>query len=700
MPDFFLRSAEPEGSPDKPAAEKIPPIVTLAPGAQATGLDPAAAPAPNSAPATPDDSLPLYTPDLPAGPDALGKGAVLAGVAELLAHKRATPPLTIGLFGGRGTGKSFALEQLLDRVKRLAAAAAGLGGKSPYLSRIVTVKVDAARSTADPATAIAAEIFRTLNGGSTGSEQYAALAQEAAHAVRDPHVVAREANERLTEARHRLHAERQVLRDLDGSRARLVETVLYESAGSNIDTYARVNRSRIEARLRAFDFTHGDPLGIYRDLVRDVAESGGANGRIATFLKALWAYRGQTRLLVVAVILLVLAWGCGRAAGTQEAWLPWLRGTGDLGATIASWISANIGWLAAIGEAAVLGACIAAVACAWRAFRFTQPIFRGASLLALDLETRRRDLDGLIANQTHHVDAIAAEVDAHARRAEEAERRARAADERTTRPTAALVDSPFEAAQDNGDQRARLAIAFISSLAAAMARGSGNGFAVPQRLVVAIDNLDSLPPARAAGFIEAAHRLLSATGFELLLAADPSRLAAAWGEADGADCLAKYVQVPLHLDTAEPDVYADMARALIGGATTENAQWPQVDAGRSMLDLPWRSGEVDLVAGLAPLAGRSPRSVKRFVNIYRLARARAENYPALALLLALDAGGTAAERRAMNAALADADTSAPLHFADEPRLAQALEACRVARGEALTAGDVRAARGVAAAYSA
>ena len=127
-------------------------------------------PRPNSAPATPDNSFAVYTPDLPAGPDALGKGGVLASVAELLAHRRTTPPLTIGLFGGRGTGKSFALAQLLDRVKRLAAAAAGLGARSPFLSRIVTVRVEAARSTGDPATAIAAEIFRTLNSGGAGAE--------------------------------------------------------------------------------------------------------------------------------------------------------------------------------------------------------------------------------------------------------------------------------------------------------------------------------------------------------------------------------------------------------------------------------------------------------------------------------------------------------------------------------------------------
>ena len=697
MSDFFSRIVHPEGSPTKTAEERIPPVFSREPTAPVADLDATNASA--SEPTASETSLAFYAPDVATGSDALGTGGMLAPVAELLAHRRTTPPLTVGLFGGRGTGKSFALEHLLDRVKHLTAAAARLGGGSPFLSRIVTVRIEAARSAGDPATAIAAEIFRTLNNGGGGAESYAALAQEAAHAVRDPHVAAREANERLTDARNRLHAERQVLHDLDGRRAKLVETVLYESAGSHVDTYARLNRSRIEARLRAFGVSHGDPLGSYRDLVRDVTEAGGASGRMSTFFKALWAYRGQTRLLVGAAILLLLAWGCARAETGHDVWLPWLRGSGEFGATTANWVEAHIGWLNTLGGTAIVVACLAIIACIWRALRFMQPIFRGASLLQLDLEARRREVDGLIAHQTRRVDAIAAEVDAHAQRAEEAERRAGAADEGATRPAAPLVDSPFEPGQDDDDQRVRLASAFTVSLDTAIARGTEGKFLVPQRILVAIDDLDSLTPAHAVSFIEAAHHLLGTKTFMVLLAADPNRLAAAWGEADCAECLNKYVQIPLHLEAIEPDFYSGLVRSLIDGAAAENAQWPELDASRSELDLPWRAGETNLIAALAPLAGHSARNIKRFVNIYRLSRTRSETYAPLALLLALDAGGTEAERRAMKAALADTDTSAELRLADEPRLAQALEACRIASGDRLTVADVRAARAIAAAYS-
>ena len=690
MPDFFLRTAQPDGSP-----ERIPPTFSGEPKPPLNELDLAQASSP-----TPAGEFPaIYASDLPAGTDALGKRDMLASVAELLAHRRTIPPLTIGLFGGSGAGKSFALGQLLDRVEELTSAAATLASGSPFLSRIVAVRVEAARSMGDPATAMAAAIYRTLNNRGRSGDSYAALAQEALQAVRDPHVAAREASERLSEARHRLDAERQVRHDLDGRRAKLVDTVLYETAGSHVDSYTRANRARIEARLRSFGFNQGDPLDAYRDLVRDVAEASGASGRISSFFRALWAYRGQTKLLVLAVLLFLLAWGSAYAEATQESWLPSLGGNGAFGASVANWIEAHRGWFGTLGTGAFLAACLALVTCVWRALRFTQPIFRGASLLKLDLETRRRDLDALIANQTRRIDAVSAEGDAHARRAEEAERRARASDEAAARPAAPLVDSPFEPAKDESDQRARLAAAFAASLDAAMAHSSDAAFLVPQRIVVAIDDLDALPPARAAGFIEAAHRLLSARGFAVLLAADPQRLATAWGETDAIELLHKYVQVPIHLSAAGPDLYTGLAQSLVGGAPEENAGWPKPDASRSVLDLNWRNGEAALLAALAPLAGRSPRTVKRFVNIYRLARVRCTDYAAVALLLALDTGGTAAERQAINGALANTDSGAPLRIDHEPRLAQALEACRIARDDALTVGDVADAQAITAAYS-
>ena len=217
------------------------------------------------------------------------------------------------------------------------------------------------------------------------------------------------------------------------------------------------------------------------------------------------------------------------ASATLDAWLPSLSGAGSFGATLADWAADHRGSLGTLATLALIAALLALAGCIWRAFRFTQPLFRGASLLKLDLETRRRDLDSLIANQTRRVDAIGTEADAYTRRAEEAERRARAAESAPSSLAASLAESPFEPAPGEADHKARLAAAFITSLDAAIARGGERATDAPQRILVAIDDLDALQPAQAAAFVSTAHRLLSARNFAIVLTADADRLASRLG---------------------------------------------------------------------------------------------------------------------------------------------------------------------------
>ena len=103
----------------------------------------------------------------------------------------------------------------------------------------------------DPGSAIAAAVFAAL-GRERSGVNYAALADEAAHAGVDPYQAANKALERHDEARRRLDAERQARDDVEARRARLIENMLYETAGSRIDAYARAKRGPIEARLAPF----------------------------------------------------------------------------------------------------------------------------------------------------------------------------------------------------------------------------------------------------------------------------------------------------------------------------------------------------------------------------------------------------------------------------------------------------------------
>jgi hypothetical protein len=616
--------------------------------------------------------------------DALGFDSAVRGLAELAAHRSAGSPLAMALMGPPGSGKSFALGRLVDI--SLACSRQAQGNESSFVPDIVVARVEASQGQ-DPATTLAAGVYAALVQSSPAN---ATLAEDAAEAGADPEDAARAASERLIELRRRLDSERQTLGELSGRRARLSETVLYQSAGSRIDNWARTNRNRIESRLRAFGFQSGDPVTTYKDLVRDLSDNGGPAGKVAAFLRATWAFRGQTQLLVLAALLFILAWALGLAQDQQPAWASWLRGQGEWGQTGAAWLEGGgaglfslLTWLAFWGAVASLALNV------WRAARFVAPLFRGVSLLNEDIGAGGREIDSLIANQTRLVDDLAAQADAQARRAEEAERRVATLGARR-REEAAVT--PFDRS-DDADAGRKRARHFLDAISREVANGAG-----PGRVLVAVDDVDSLSPQAAAAFVDEACALLARPPFVLALAVDPQRLAAGWGP-DGANRLARRVQIGVRVDAASTGDYARLVRRLLAGGEDQAASTDE-DVRGSIWDRPVGPDEAALLEALAPLAGRTPRCVAQFVTAYRLGRGRTEAFAPLALALAIDIGGRPEEKAAVSAAMSAA---LPGHAFEvkgpTTRLAEAIGAARAAHRGPLTAGDMRAAMNLAATYS-
>ena len=171
---------------------------------------------------------PVFLSDGQGGPDLLDTADAIRPVAELCAHRDAQTPLMIGIVGTPGSGKSFTLEQLRDAVENVDADPTS-GANGAFVARMLTVPIDAAAISGDPASAIAAAVFAALERGKSGVS-YAALADEAAHAGADPHQAASTALERHDDARRRLEAERQSRDEVEARRARLVDSVLFEMA--------------------------------------------------------------------------------------------------------------------------------------------------------------------------------------------------------------------------------------------------------------------------------------------------------------------------------------------------------------------------------------------------------------------------------------------------------------------------------------
>ncbi|MFT4097617.1 MAG: hypothetical protein QM651_10875, partial [Rhodoblastus sp.] len=462
-------------------------------------------------------------------------------------------------------------------------------------------------------------------------------------------------------------------------RARLTETVLFETPGSQIDAYARGARGKIEPALRAFGFAGADPTADYKGLVQTMAESGGTGDRFLASLRALWAYQGQKKLIVWGVVFFAFAWLLGMMA-TDRSWLDPLQSGGDSLKGAAGWISAHLGLLAnAASIAKVIGLlCFALLF--WRAWRFSQPLWRGAQLLDMDIAARKTDLDHQIAHHARRVDALTREADALAERAGEAEKRAGGGG-------GAIVAPAFMRATPGHAMEARAYFAALDSISSGEGDAKAAGVA-PSRYVIALDSLDRLSPPRALALLQAVSSALARPAFALVTAFDPRH----FDSLEGAGvALLRIVQTPFALGGGEAPAWSAFVEQLAGRAPAPRAE--RAPQATSKLDLPLAEPETRLLTALAALAGPAPRNVNRLVNAYRLARHDApDDLAALACQLALMIGGTRTERDAVARALAASDPATAFAAPDAgPRVAAALQAAASAQGGAVTtASAIRA----------
>lgn len=663
-----------------PRAAAAPPV-SLQPAAAPAPEQRQAQPAPAASPAPPADApRPVFVSDAAGGPDALGRSAPLARLSELIAHRGAQGPLSIALLGGPGSGKSHALMDMVEGASLLSTAALA-APSGPFLPRIVALRFEAPDLADAPEAAIAERLHARL------SREYPHIAQraaeEAAHFATDPRQTARALADHVDEARRRVAAERTARDETATRRARLTETVLYETPGSQIDSYSRAHRGKIEPALRAFGFGGADPTADYKGLVQTLAETGGTGDRLLASLRALWAYKGQKKLVVFGVILFLFSWLLG-AMAVDRSWLDPLQSGGDSLKGAAGWMTAHIGALKTASRLAEFGgfACFALLL--WRAWRFGQPLWRGAQLLDLDIAARKTDLDHQLAHHAQRVDALAREADALAERAADAEKRAGGGG-------ASIVAPAFMRATPGhtGEARAYFAALDAATRGESDAKAAG---AAPSRYVIAIDSLDRLPPQQALAMLQNVASALARPAFALVTAFDPRH----FDSVEGAGvALSRVVQTPFALGNVDAPGWSAFVEQLAGRATVRRDQ--RAPQGSSRLDLPLAEPETRLLTALAALAGPAPRSVNRLVNAYRLARHDApDDLAALACQLALALGGTRTERDAVARAMAASDPAAAFAAPEAgPRVAAALQAAAAAQGGAVTTASAMRAAAVA-----
>jgi hypothetical protein len=617
--------------------------------------------------------LPRYAADRPpartgAGrdePDLVGIRPEVDAFAFLIASRRLVPPLAIGLFGDWGSGKSYFLRSVQQRVDAIGAAAPA---DSPDFHRAVAqIEFNAWQYVeGDLWASLLEHLFRNLRTSPDDSDDLLGARQkywieqiDDADAARALARAEREEKEREREAATAEVGRRTVERDVAVAE---LERRRRERPLAGWTPSARLLALRDEAMRRAgLDGVATEAENMHAELRRS-AETLQQAGAV---LEPMRRYGWRFALAVVVLVLLapVVAIVLGRldlspvvAAAGSLAWL----------------LATAVGYLKVGNDAVRSG--LAAVAEAQRE-------------LTTETEKARRQLDAQVEEAVTEL----ARVDGALKQAIDTERaldeRARELAVQLAEVTPARVLADFTAERTGSDDyRRHLGVPAVvrrdlERLARLVTEQKAGDEHAVDRVVLYIDDLDRCPTHVVIKVLEAVHLLLAFPLFVVVVAVDSrwleSSLREHYGQLDQdgarpADYLEKIFQVPfwvraLDADTRRavlhgllaPSVRGDAAPTTVTAADTSlvpPTDWVEFDRiVRSFAetavpdrlrvtaaDLSLSATELARIEELAPLLDATPRALKRFANVYLLLRSvgrgRGWDVPddgRLALLLAL-----------------------------------------------------------------
>lgn len=547
-----------------------------------------------------------YRPDTDDGVDRLGIGPDVRMLADLVVSRMITPPLSIGLFGSWGSGKSFFMRQMQLRVRELADSAheaettAGTHGKtvSSYCSSVRQISFNAWHySEANLLASLATHIFDNL--AASGAENDL---QRQADALAERRKTEKTLLGRLSAVR----LERRTL-TAQQKQAKRRRRKPREYVRAVFDSLTEADKAWIASRI-------GVDRPTAEDLERLAQETGGLRSDVAEFWRRL--RQDPVPLLVLIgglVTVLVVTLLVGR-----------------------SQVSGVLGGLTLVSSALAVVLRMRA-----SAGRIHQALDKLGGPSAEDEETERR----------------LAELDAESDRLEKA-----------VTELAPGLDLVSFAESRVSDYVEHLGVVSLLrkdlETFATMLAEVPHGYGKIERTVLYIDDLDRCPPKVVIQVLEAIHLLLALPVFVVVVGVDSRWLKKAveqhYEEMLGDDpetfaenYLEKIFQVPFTLSPMDDPGFAGLVRGLADtegqdatpvpsaaeadqatGARSPSVaepaplreEVPERLSAQSTIDLrPPRlvisQAELDFLPTLSSLI-RSPRAAKRLLNLYRLLRAR------------------------------------------------------------------------------
>ncbi|HEY6004075.1 MAG TPA: P-loop NTPase fold protein, partial [Anaeromyxobacter sp.] len=277
-----------------------------------------------------------YGSDAPEGRDLLDLRREVDALATLIAARDVTPPLSIGLFGPWGSGKTFFMKRIESRIAELCEESRAANGRSPHCSRVVPIWFNAwTYMDADLWASLASEVFRQL-----GSAVERADGGNAARTLREKLALQLASSQaRVEDAKAQRQQAQQVV---DAAQANLDEFVKGREETSKQLALATRNSAEVAEALRAA----GKALGLdpaVADVTAALREVRDARGKLSKLWKLWKRVAAGKRLASVAILaVLPIAVALLAAALKDGAWMSAAKGVVAMAATAAIQV---LGWL-------------------------------------------------------------------------------------------------------------------------------------------------------------------------------------------------------------------------------------------------------------------------------------------------------------------------------------------------------------------
>lgn len=613
------------------------------------------------------------------GPDLLGISKEMETLCRVIAAKEVTPPMSIGLFGEWGAGKSFFISQMQQYLKKLQERSQDDPDKSPYVNRILEIEFNAWHYIDGNLWAsLAAHLFEALAKSITGqtgdeiTDEYRAKRRDLLREMD----VAKHQLSRLENEKSRLESDLEEIPQIEP---------LKEEIAAHQDTINEIEEDRYSIAKHFGEWAKNDPKlkqdfdNVWKVLsgkdetpsAPDALES--MDQLVATYTrtKRFFRWLGHKRGRVLGFIASSIVASACLYVFSLDHWLLQILG-----------VALDVFWskaVAVIAGLAVILPWASKISTALSTFtkasdRFREHRIRRAADLGREVDRKKGDLSILESQRTELVASINSMED----------KLDGVSDIKN-------IEQLLLERVGSGQYTQHLGIihmvrkdlnALRDLLAPEKKMELPNGTTVTgrdHRIILYIDDLDRCPPERVVEVLQAVHLLVGEDPFVVVVAADPrwllkclsrhySNLLTSEGPADEPssedsfawkstpqDYLDKIFQVPFSVPLMDKDGYKRLISKCIGptkitvpivddqkppvgddgstaqdkpagekpptadtGATPPHVEPPSLELEVESLSV--EAWEVEFMKKLSKFI-RTPRLTKRLANVYRLIRA-------------------------------------------------------------------------------